>query len=206
MRFSAVGLFLALLAPHVRADVEADVDDVLIHYRAYVDAGYINSSTRPANRIWRSKYTTFRVDQIELNLAMAMLWKPSTAESRWGFGFGVQAGVDTELAIPGADSGLEPIGGADVLQYFHRVSLTYLLPVGDGLSLTAGLIPAPPGYESFLSMDNPTYTRGYITDYVPYFVIGIEADYPIHPCLARQRATHVYPDHLRGAGTGRHRT
>jgi hypothetical protein len=156
-----------------RADVDDDVEAVVIHYRLYVDAGYLSSTNDPENDLWRSKGTTFRLDQPGINLGMAMLWKPATAQSRWGLEFGVQAGVDTELAVPDTDA----VPGADVLQYLYRASLSYLLPVGTGLRLTAGLLPAPPGYESYLSIDNPTYTRGYVTDFVPYFVIGVEADY-----------------------------
>ncbi|MHC4846993.1 MAG: outer membrane beta-barrel protein [Planctomycetota bacterium] len=169
----ALAATLLLTTTVARADVASDVEDVLVHYRVYADAGYLHSSTDPENGIWRSKTTTFRLDRPEFNLGMAMLWKPASAESRWGFEIGVQAGVDTELAVPDVDA----IGGADVLQYFYRASLTYLFPVGNGLSLTGGILPGPPGYESYLSIDNPTYTRGYITDFVPYFVIGVEAAY-----------------------------
>ena len=176
MRILAFVLALAALAC---AEVEADIDEVLFHYRLYVDAGYIHSSTRPENGIWRSKVTDFRLDQPEVNLAMALLSKRATAQSRWGFEVGIQAGVDTELAVS-ADN---PIGGADVLQYIHRASLSYLFDAGNGLSLTAGLLPGTPGYESFLSIDNPTYTRGYITDNVPYFLIGIDATYKFNPAL-----------------------
>ena len=173
MRILALAVALASATSIARADVASDIDEVLVHYRLYVDAGYLHSSTQPENRLWRSKGTNFRLDRLELNLAMALLSKEATAQSRWGFDFGLQAGVDTELAVPDNDA----IAGADALQYFYRASLTYLFDVGIGLSLTAGLLPGTPGYESFLSMDNPTYTRGYITDNVPYFLIGIDATY-----------------------------
>jgi len=170
-------LLVTTLAAH--AEVDDDVEAVLVHYRLYVDAGYLHSSTDPENGIWRSKSTTFKLDAPEINLGMAMLWKPATADSRWGFELGVQAGVDAELALPDQDA----IAGADVLQYIYRASLTYLLPIGNGLSLTGGILPAPPGYESYLSIDNPTYTRGYVTDFVPYFVIGVEAAYEFSPSV-----------------------
>ena len=179
MRAAAVCLLLLATESLASDALEAEVEEVLLHYRLYVDAGYAHSSTRPANRIWRTKTTTFKIDRPVLNLAMAQLWKQATAESRWGFEFGLQAGVDTELALPDTDtSGKQPIRNAEVWQHFYRASATYLFPVGDGLEVTGGLIPGFPGYESFLAQENPTYTRGYITDYVPYFLLGIRATYP----------------------------
>jgi len=170
-------LALACWCAPAHADLESDVDAVLMHYRVYVDAGYSHTSTRPANRIWRSKITNYRIDRVELNLAMARMWKTTTPESRWGWDLGVQAGADTELALPDPASGTKSVWKADVLRYIHAASVSYLIPVGSGLELTAGLIPGFPGYESFLQMENPNYTRGYITDYVPYFLLGARGDY-----------------------------
>ncbi|MHC4956564.1 MAG: outer membrane beta-barrel protein [Planctomycetota bacterium] len=173
----AVAIAVAVLSSLANAELEADIDSVLVHYRLYVDAGYSYSSTQPVNRLWRSKITDYRIDRLELNLALAKLWKRATRESRWGYELGLQAGVDTELALPDPASGVDTVWEADVLRYVNAANVGYLFPLGNGLEVTAGLIPGFPGYESFLSMENPTYTRGYITDYVPYFLIGVRAQY-----------------------------
>ncbi|MHC4817943.1 MAG: outer membrane beta-barrel protein [Planctomycetota bacterium] len=182
MRALAVVLLLAT-SSLANENLEADVKEFLLHYRVYVDGGYTHSSTRPGNHLWRSKVTTHRIDRPVLNLAVANLWKEATAESRWGFEFGLQAGDDTELAVPDPGSGNKPVKNTDVLRYFHRASATYLFPLGKGLEVTGGLIPGFPGYESFLSIENATYTRGYITDYVPYFLFGLRTSYPATPSL-----------------------
>ncbi len=176
----AVAVVLALAATSLaNEDLETEIERAPLHLRLYVDVAYTYSSNRPGNHRWRSKSTTYRIDRPVLNLAVANAWKEATAESRWGFELGLQAGDDTRLAVPDDN----PIGGAEALSYLHRASLTYLFPLGDGLEITGGLIPGYPGYESFLSIDNPTYTRGYITDYVPYFLFGIRGTYPVSSSL-----------------------
>ena len=169
MRAPVFALFL--LASLTWADVEEEVDAYLIQVRLYADGAYAWSSTNPANNTWRTKQTSWRLDEPALNLAMAHVWKDPTADSRWGFEVGVQAGRDSELAKPDGD---EAISGAEVWQHVYRASFAYLFPVGRGLKVEAGLLPGALGYESYLSFENPTYTRGYVTDYVPYFVFGIQ--------------------------------
>ncbi|MHC4932758.1 MAG: outer membrane beta-barrel protein, partial [Planctomycetota bacterium] len=178
MRAAAVVLALAATTSLANEDLEAEVERVL-HYLVYADTGYSHSSNQPGNRLWRSKTTTYKIDRPVLNLAVANLWKEATAESRWGFEFGLQMGADTELGVPDVD----PVWNAEVLSYFHRASASYLFPLGEGLEVTGGLIPGYPGYESFFSLENPTYTRGYITDYVPYFLFGVRATYPVASTL-----------------------
>jgi hypothetical protein len=36
------------------------------------------------------------------------------------------------------------------------------------------------GYESFLSLDNPNYSRGYLSDNVPFFLLGAQVEYPLN--------------------------
>ncbi|MHC4940678.1 MAG: outer membrane beta-barrel protein [Planctomycetota bacterium] len=174
---TVAGVLLALAA--ARADVGEEVEDYLLQYRLYADGAYAWSSTRPANNTWRTKGTTWRLDELALNLAMAQAWKDPTADSRWGFELGAQAGRDSELAVPDENA----ISGADFWQHVYRASVTYLFPVGRGLKIEGGLLPGALGYESYLSIENPTYTRGYVTDYVPYFVFGIQGTQSISESL-----------------------
>ena len=179
-------LVLLLAAAPVWADENLDqaVDETVIHYQLYLDAGYAYSSNQPANNLWRTKTTTFKLDWLEVNLAMAQAWKEPTASSRWGFEFGLQTGVDTELADPGSDPPIgEAVWNSEYVRYIYRANFSYLLPWGEGLQLTAGLFQGYPAYESFLALENPTYTRGYLTDYVPYFLIGIRGAYPVTDTL-----------------------
>ena len=58
-----------------------------------------------------------------------------------------------------------------------------MIPLGNGLKATAGLINSYIGYESFLAIQNINYTRGYLLDFVPYFLIGAQGSYPVSNAL-----------------------
>jgi len=140
---------------------------------AYLDFAYALSNNRPANHGWRSKSTTPDVDRLVLNNATVRLKKRPSDGSRWGFNVGLQAGKDVDkLATSDSET-------ADALKHLHYTNVTYLAPVGGHeLALAGGLIPGHLGYESFQAMDNPTYTRVYGVDNVPYFQWGLAAQYP----------------------------
>ena len=70
------------------------------HFGGYLDVGYTVNTNQPANGLWRSKFTTFKVDAPELNMAMGYVRKDETPQSRWGLEFGLQDGVDTEGLVP----------------------------------------------------------------------------------------------------------
>ena len=98
--------------------------------------------------------------------------------------YGFQTGVDTEgLVTQPPPASNEPVSHADSLRHLHRANITYLFPAGKGLAVSAGLINSFTGYESFLGIQNINYTRGYISDYVPYFLFGLQGPYPVTDTL-----------------------
>jgi len=141
-------------------------------------------SNHPENGLWRSKGTTFEVDDPKLNMAMAYVRKDVRQDSRWGAEFGVQTGVDTDKLVPEPPPEANtPVSHADTYRHFYRATISYLFPTGNGLKLTGGLINSYIGYESYHAIKNPNYTRGYLLDNVPYFLVGAEAIYPLSDTL-----------------------
>jgi hypothetical protein len=57
----------------------------------------------------------------------------------------------------------------------YRANISYLFSGNGELKLTGGLISSYLGYESYLAIDNPNYTRAYLSDAVPFFLVGAEA-------------------------------
>ena len=150
-------------------------------YGVYVDAGYLNSDNEPGNRTWRSKSTTFKLDRVEANNVTGYVRKDATSSSRWGFEIGLQTGVDIDgLVTSSPPPHYESIDNADNWAKLGVTSVKYLFPVGNGLGLTGGLLSGFIAYESYRALPNPNYTRGYLTDYVPYFSWGAKVDYPFH--------------------------
>ncbi len=147
-------------------------------YQLYADVGYAASNRDPGNGSWPGKSTTATLNSLEPFLAMGNVRKQVTPASRWGVEFGLQAGDDARnLVTSSPPPANEPVGDADTLRHFYRANVSYLVGDDRGVRLTAGLINSYIGYESYLAIDNPNYTRGYLLDNVPYFLIGLEALY-----------------------------
>src|SRR5499427_3052061 len=54
------------------------------HYGGFFDVGYLLDFNHPANRVFRSRGTTWHVDRPQINMAAVYLRKKATEESRWG--------------------------------------------------------------------------------------------------------------------------
>ncbi|HSE58989.1 MAG TPA: outer membrane beta-barrel protein [Nitrospiraceae bacterium] len=113
-------------------------------------------------------------------MGLVYITKRAAEGSPWGMEFGLQGGYDTQGQVPPTRPEIDrPIGGAGTLRHLSRANVSYLAPVGTGLTITAGLFNSFIGYDSFYAMNNHTYTRAYIADYSPYFMMGISAQYRI---------------------------
>jgi hypothetical protein len=150
----------------------------LWHYGAYLDLTYAIDFNFPENHLWRSKVTTQRVNEFNVNVALAYVRKDANELSRWGMEFALQTGRDVEGEVPNASLRRgHAYDGADTFSHFSRANVSYLAPIGTGLKLTAGLFNSYIGYESFYAKDNFNYTRSFLPDYTPYFMLGIAGEY-----------------------------
>lgn len=154
------------------------------HYGAFLDTSYALDFNFPANHRWRSKSTTPRVNEFAPNMALAYVRKDVTHDSPWGMEFGIQGGYDTNGLVPQPVSDRErPVSGADTLRHFSRANISYLIPVGRGLTVTAGQFNSYIGYQSLYSKYNLNYTRSYMADNAPYIMFGLQARYSVNDNL-----------------------
>jgi Putative beta-barrel porin-2, OmpL-like. bbp2 len=151
-------------------------------YNGFVDVGYLLDFNHPANHLFRDRSTTFKVDELDLNMAQAGVRKLASANSRWGMELAIQAGKDSE------NFGFSPtapnVSGSDWLRHFGLADLSYLAPVGKGLTLQAGLFNSFIGYDALYAKDNFTYTRPWGGDYTPYLMFGVNASYTFSKKIA----------------------
>ena len=168
---------ILLAAPPVHA---GDSGNSSWQYGAYTDISYADNLGGDKRVDWRSKATTQRFNQFDPNMGMAYLKKTASADSPWGIDIGVHAGYDTDGQVPATDR----LPGYDILRYVSRANLSYRAPVGNGLNLIAGLFNSFIGYESFYAKDNPNYTRSWIADYSPYFLMGAGGQYSVNDDLS----------------------
>jgi hypothetical protein len=145
------------------------------HYGGFVDLGYSLDFNFPENHLFRNRSTTPRVNELDLNMAGVYVRKDATDETRWGMelmGHGSQDALNFAFG-----TNLPKVEGSDALRHFGRANVSYLAPVGNGLTLQAGLFNSFIGYESLYAKDNFNYTRAWIADYSPYVMFGANAQY-----------------------------
>ena len=142
----------------------------------YLDASYPLDFNFPENHRFRSRGTTPRVNEFSPNMGLLYVGKEALTTSRWGMEFGLQADYDTKEFALGQDRPL--VGGADTLRHVGYANVSYLAPLGRGLTVTAGLFDSFIGYESLYAIKNPNYSRSWIADNSPYKMFGLFARYP----------------------------
>jgi len=146
-------------------------------YGGFIDVPFLNSLNDPANHLFRNRGTTPRVDEFDLDMTAAWLKKTATEQSRVGLELTAQAGEDSQTF--GFSSTAPNISGADFLRHLGPTDVSYLAPVGKGLTIQGGIFSSLIGYDSLYSKDNLNYTRPWGADYTPYLMLGVNAAYPV---------------------------
>jgi hypothetical protein len=156
----------------------------LWQHGGFADVGYSHNFNHPDNHQWRSKETTPRTNELAPNMGLLYVRKDPAKFSRWGVELALQAGYDTDALVPDPQSdGSQPLSGADTLRHIARANVSYLAAIGRGVTFTAGLMKGTKTYEEFYAKYNLNYTRAYLTDYNPNFVIGFGVSYPLTKSL-----------------------
>lgn len=150
-------------------------------YGGFIDLGYLLDFNHPANRLFRSRGTTFHVDNLYVNMAAAYVKKKASEESRWGAEFTAQGGKDSELF--GFSATAPNIGGFKWLRHLGPTNVSYIAPVGKGLTVQGGIFASLIGYDSLYAKDNFNYTRPWGADFTPYLMMGVNASYPFNDKL-----------------------
>jgi Putative beta-barrel porin-2, OmpL-like. bbp2 len=145
------------------------------HYGGFVDFGYLYDPNSPSNHLFRDRGTTPVVDQPNIDMADLYLKKDASEQSRWGMEATLQAGKDSEAF--GFSATAPNLPGSKWLRHLGPTDVSYLAPVGSGLTVQAGIFSSLIGYDSLYAKDNFTYTRPWGADYTPYLMLGINASY-----------------------------
>ena len=154
----------------------ADRSEPQWHYGGFVDVGYLLDFNHPANDIFRSRGTAWHVDDLHLNMAEAYVKKDPSETSRWGAQLTVQGGKDCEVF--GFSATAPNIDGFKWLRHLGPTNVSYLAPVGKGLTVQSGIFGSLIGYDSLYAKDNFNYIRPWGADFTPYFMLGVNASYP----------------------------
>jgi len=146
-------------------------------YGGFIDAGYLYDFNDPANHLFRSRGTTFHVNEVDLNMTAVYVKKQASEGSRWGMELTLQAGKDSEAF--GFSPTAPRLNGSKWLRHFGPTDVSYLAPIGNGLTIQGGIFNSFIGYDSLYAKDNFNYTRQWAADFTPYLMLGVNAQYPL---------------------------
>jgi hypothetical protein len=144
-------------------------------YGGFLDVGHLHDFNAPSNHLFRNRGTTPRVDELDVNMAGVAIKKQTSESSRWGTELTAQAGKDSELF--GFSATAPNMNGANWLRHLGPTNVSYLAPIGAGLTLQGGIFNSLIGYDGLYAKDNFTYTRPWGADYTPYLMLGVNAGY-----------------------------
>jgi len=146
-------------------------------YGGFADIAYLFAPQDPPNDQFRSRGTTWHLDDVYVNMAAVYARRLATASSRWGGEVTLHSGKDDEIF--GFSATAPNIAGDEWLRHFGPTSVTYLANAGRGLTIQGGIFSSLIGYDSLYARDNLNYTRPWGADFTPYLMLGVNASYPV---------------------------
>ncbi len=145
-------------------------------FGGFVDFGYLRDFNNPPNKLWRSRGTTFHVDEPHANMFGAYAKTGPSKDFRWGAEFLVHGGRDAEVF--GFSATAPNMAGNSWLGHIGLANVSYLAPVGKGLTIQSGIFTSLIGHDSLYAKHNANYTRPWGADFTPYLMMGVNAAYP----------------------------
>jgi hypothetical protein len=165
-------LGLAVLLAQASA---APAEETSVQLHGLVDVFYGLNTNRPFDHtsfLPGTGTTARRANELNLNAAAVDLsLQPRPVGFHLTLAFG--SGPDVVHASEPAGSAT----GTDIWRFVYQASVSYTVPVGNGLLLEAGIYPSHIGFESFFSKDNWTYTRAWMGEFSPYYQAGLKMAY-----------------------------
>jgi hypothetical protein len=140
-----------------------------------VDTYYTYNFNEPAT----ASFTPFRNfdvrhNQFSVGLLEFALAKPADSDDRVGFRFDLQYGQVAQIF------NTDPVDN-NALVNVQQAYLSYLAPLGSGLTFEVGKFVTPIGTEPTESNLNNNYSRAFMYAYGPYYHTGARVAYTFHP-------------------------
>jgi hypothetical protein len=149
-----------------------------VEFTGLVDAYYTYNFNEPATGTFTPlRNFDVRHNQFSVALVELALNKPATADDRVGFRFDLDYGQVAQIF------NADPLDGNALLNV-QQAYVSYMLPVGSGLTLDFGKFVTPVGSEPTESKDNFNYSRAFVYALGPYYHVGARLAYAINEKVA----------------------
>lgn len=149
---------------------------------AFVDTYYAWDFNRPGPGNFDRSFTTQPARHDEFNLNLALVEVKLSGERTRGH-LALQAGTAVQSNYAG-EPRLGSISGPELARHVEEAVAG--VRVAPGLWVDAGIYLSHIGQESWISRDNPTYSRSLIADYSPYYETGVKATWTASAKLVAQ--------------------
>lgn len=149
-----------------------------VAFGAFLDGYYAFDFNRP--RDLDRSYTTQPARHNEFNVNLAFV-EATLSGPRVRGRLALQAGTSVHANYAGEPT-MGAVSGPALSRHIQEAVAGYRL--ADALWIDAGVFFSNVGMESWISRDNPTYTRSLVADYSPYYSAGVKATWQATPRLA----------------------
>ncbi len=147
-----------------------------------VDGYYGYNFNDPYNRVNLLRAYDVLSNSFSLNQADVVFERAPdvSAGRRWGTRLDLQFGQATETLQGNPANELRP----DVYRHVFQAYGTYVVPVGNGLTVDFGKWASSLGIEGNYTKDQINYSRSYWFDFLPFYHMGFRTGYKINDKLA----------------------
>jgi hypothetical protein len=164
MRTKRAVAITAMLVLSPCALLAQESDEATIKVDGFLDTYFAYGFNRPFDRIRQFATSPARFNEFAVNLALI---RAQYANQRVRASFGWATGTYME-----ANYVVEP----QILQNIYEAYVGANL--GNDVWLDVGVFPSHVGFESAISIVNPTYTRSLFAEFSPYFETGVRLTVP----------------------------
>ncbi len=165
------------------ASQDASADSVLeffrkVEFSGIVDMYYTYNFNEPATGEFTPlRNFDVRHNQFSVSLLEFAMNKPAVEDDRVGFRFDLQYGQLAQIFNG------DPLDN-NALVNVQQAYISYLAPVGSGLTLDFGKFVTPAGFEPTESKDNNNYSRAFLYALGPYYHVGARLAYTVNDKVA----------------------
>lgn len=180
LRGSLIGAsLLAAFAPCAQADSTPS----RLRLGAFVDAYYAFDFERPFPNERAFATQAVRHNEFNVNLAFLEAKLEETPESRSRGRLAFQAGTSVQANYSGEPT-QGSYSGPSLARHLQEAVVGYR--VAPGWWVDAGIYFSHVGLESWISSDNPVYTRSLVAEYSPYYQSGLRSGWQLSERFSAQ--------------------
>lgn len=141
--------------------------------------GYYSYNTNQIDMFTQGRAFDVRHNAFSLQLARLGLYKANSIDNPLGFRLDVGLGETIDRIISVSDANRN-----EATKHVLQAYVSYVAPVGKGLTVDFGKMYTPIGAEVVDTKDNFNYSRGWLFAYGPYYHMGFRAKYAVNDKVA----------------------